>query len=515
MKKVMGPLCKQLNTILDKSDFSNCEFSEIELNTIHSLRLSKRDLPYLDYFPNLEEIVLDLFPSVNNDDILFIGQKFPNLKSLKIKEQNGLFVLNLSLFKELDSLCVIHNDNLLDIIGLDKVTKFTFYDNKDYSNIKQLVDYLLINKNSMVVLDISYYVDVVNTLFELREDVELLTKFTWIESIGLRKYNNYEYTHVEIESLLKHIAFIASKYVYSDDSDIMKFCVLYNWILKNMKFVNEDDPEGENLNLISDVNKVFSYGRGGRLSLAKAFQMLLSFVGIKSSVVYSMGATDVIGMYNGEKVCSLLGESDYAVLRVTLDDKYYYCDIAWDTLINFHGFFDKLRFFLFSKEELKNRHMFVGEGNITNTYSYHGDDCDDLMKKAMDRVKEVDETFEDIERLKPQITGLELNIALLKLNVNDIKLELDKLDMNSEAYKNKLIELTNTEEEIDSISNDLIRLENNRKGIIKSYSNILLDRYLKKEKDNDARYLLEVIEEKRKLLLISDYVAELLMECVK
>lgn len=511
----MGPLCKQLNKILDKEDISNSEFSEAELNTVNSLRLSKRDLPYLDYFPNLEEIELDLFPSVNDDDIIFIGQKFPNLKSLKIKEQNSLFLLNLSLFNNLEELCIIHNDNLLDIVGLEKVNKFTFYDNKDHENIKQLVDYLLINKDSLVVLDIVYYVNIVNILYEMNEDVSLLKSFTWIESIGLRKYLNYEYNNIEIESLMKHISYIASKYVYSDDSDIMKFCVLYNWVLKNMKFVNEDDPQNENLSLISDVNKVFSYGRGGRLSLAKAFQMLLGFVGIKSSVVYSLGATDVIGMYNGEKVCSLLGESDYAVLRVTLDGKYYYCDIAWDTLINFHGFFDKLRFFLFSKEELKSRHKFVGEGNIINSYSYHGDDCDDLMKKAVDRVKEVDETFDDIERLKPEITGMELNLALLKLNINDIKLELDSLDMNSEAYKKKFLELTDIEEQIDTISNDLIRLENNRDGIVKSYSNLLLDRYLKNDRDKDLNTLNSIIEEKKKLLLISDYIADLLKQCIK
>ena len=158
--------------------------------------------------------------------------------------------------------CIIHNDNLLDIVGLEKVNKFTFYDNKDYENIKQLVDYLLINKDSLVVLDIVYYVNIVNILYEMNEDVSLLKSFTWIESIGLRKYLNYEYNNIEIESLMKHISYIASKYVYSDDSDIMKFCVLYNWVLKNMKFVNEDDPQNENLSLISDVNKVFSYGRG-------------------------------------------------------------------------------------------------------------------------------------------------------------------------------------------------------------------------------------------------------------
>ena len=514
MKKIVGPLSKQLNDIL-KKDMNNTEFLEEELETILSLRLSKRDLPYLDYFKELEELELDSFPSINNEDILFIGQKMPNLRSLKIKEQNALFLLNLSLFKNLEELCLIHNDNLLDIVGIEKIKRFTFYDNKDYANIRQIVDLLLANEDAIVTLDITYYVNIVNILYDLKIDVSLLDRFTWIESIGLRKYNTYEYSNSEIDSLLKHVSYIASRYVYSTDNDLMKFCVLYTWVINNMKFVNEDDPEGENLSLISNVNKVFSYGRGGRLSLAKAFQMLLTFVGIKSSVVYSMGATDVIGYFNGEKVCSLLGESDYAVLRVTLDNKDYYCDIAWDTLINFHGFFDQLRFFLFSKNELKTRHKFVGEGNIENTYSYHGDDCDELIKSAKERIKEVDEIFEDIERLKPDITGKELNIAILKLKINDIKNELDKLEINSEDYKKKMLELTDLEDQIDSISTELVRLENNREGIIRSYSNLLLDRYMNKEKNLSKQEILDILEKKERILLISEYIAELLKECIK
>lgn len=515
MKKIIGVLSKQLNSILNKDDKNNTNFSEEELATIKSLKISKRDLPYLDYFKGLEEIEISSFPSINNEDVLFIGQKLPNIKSLKIKEQNALFLLNLSLFQNLEDLCIIHNDNILDIIGVEKLKKFTFYDNKDYANIKQIVDLVLVNQDAVITLDIVYYVSIVNILYELNIDDNILDRFTWIESIGLRKYNTYEYSNSEIDSLLKFISYIASKYIYSSDDDIMKFCVLYSWMINNMKFVNEDDPEDENLNLISNVNKAFSYNRGGRLSLAKAFQMLLSFVGIKSSVVYSMGATDVIGFYNGEKVCSLLGESDYAVLRVTLEDKDYYCDIAWDTLINFHGFFDQLRFFLFSKNELKARHKFVGEGNIENTYSYHGDDCDDLMKKAKERIAEVDEVFEDIERLKPDITGKELNIAILKLRINDLKNEIDKLEINSEEYKSKLMELTGVEEQMDSISGELVRLENNREGIIRSYSNLLINRYIKDIIDLPKEEIIGVLDKKEKILLISDYIAELLKECVK
>ncbi|MGN1371619.1 MAG: hypothetical protein ACI4XM_05040 [Candidatus Coprovivens sp.] len=514
MKNIEGLLGRQLNALFNK-DFSNTEFSDEELNMVKSINISKRDLSYLELFNNLEELEIDSFPSVNNEDILYIGRKQPFLKKLKIKEQNALFLLNLSLFKNLEELCLIHNDNIIDISGLNRIKRFTFYDNKDYNNIRQIVDLLLKNKDSIITLDITYYINIVKVLFDMKVDIDILNGVSWIESIGLRRYNTYQYSNSEIDSLFKCISYISSKYVYSNDDDITKFSVLYTWMVNNIKFINEDDSEGENLSLISNVNKVFSYGRGGRLTLAKAFQLLLSFVGIKSSVVYSMGANEVIGYYNGEKVCSLLGESDYAVLRVTLDNKDYYCDIAWDTLINFHGFFEQLRFFLFSKTELKTRHRFVGEGNIVKTYSYHGDDCDEVIKKARERIKEVDEIFSDIERLDPKILGSEFNISLIKIDINDIKNELDNLEIGSQEYKNKMAEMIDLEDKIDNISNELIRFENSRDGIIKNYANLLLSRYLPGNDKLDKQNIIELLDKKKHMLLISEYIVELLKKCLK
>lgn len=514
MKRISGLLSKQLNQILNK-DIDNTTFLESELSSIKSIKLSKRDLPYLDYLENVEDLTIDAFPSVTNDDILFIGQKLSKVKSLKIKEQNALFDLDLSVFKNLDNLCLIHNDNLTSIKGLKEFGRFTFYNNKDFSDIKQIVDYIINYKNTKLTLDITYYIDVVDMLYDETKDLSILDNVTWIETIGLRKYITYEYTNKEIESLMKHVSYIVSKYVYTTDSEIERFAILYNWAINNLRFVNEDDPEGENLSLISNVNKVFSYSRGGRLTLAKAFQMLLSFAGIKSSVVYSMGATDVIGYYNGERVCSLLGESDYAVLRVSLDDKYYYCDVAWDAFINYHGFFDKLRFFLFSKNELKVRHKFVGEGNIESSFSYHGDDCDELLSFADKRIIEVDEMFSDIERLKPDITGKELSIAITKLKINDLKNEIDKLDMNSTQYKDKILELTSLEEEIDKLSADIVRLENEKFGIVDSYANLLLRRYLSDDIHLSLDKLEEILLKKEKTLVMSEYVSDLLRQCLK
>ncbi len=514
MINISGSLASKFNKILNKSN-DNTLFSDFELSTIKKISLSKKDLDHLSYLNNVEVLELDSFPSVVNEDIEMIASKLTRLRGLKIKEQNALFNLDLTPLQHLEELCLIHNDNLVNITGLDKIRRFTFYDNKDFEDIIQIVDFLLNNQNSTITLDVSYYIDIVNILFERNIDVILLSRFTWVESSGLRRYHTYEYTNAELDSMLKVISSVVSKYIYATDGDIEKFGVLYNWMINNIKFVNEDDPKLENINLVSNVNKVFNFGKGGRLSYAKAFQMLLSFAGIKSSVVYSLGAIDDIGTYNGEKIYSLLGESDYAVLRVTLDGRDYYCDVAWDALMLELGYYDKLRLFLFSKNELKIRHKFVGEANITNTHSYRGDDSDDLIVFANDRLREVMETFDDIERLKPEIDGIGLNIAISKSRIREIKSDLDNLDNVSNDYRNRQEELDKLEDQIDLDEAELIRLENARKSIVFNYSKILVNRYLDGYRELDYKELMNVLSKKEEIKLLSDYMYKLLKLCVK
>ena len=514
MINISGSLASKFNKLLNKDD-DNALFSDFELSSIKKIDLSKNELEYLDYLSNIEILELQSFPSVTNEDIDMIANKCIKLRGLKIKEQNALFDLDLTPLQRLEELCLIHNDNLVNITGLDKIRRFTFYDNKDFEDIKQIVDFLLNNQKSTITLDVSYYIDIVNILFERNIDVSLLSRFSWVESAGLRRYHTYEYTNAEIDSMLKVISSVVSKYVYATDGDIEKFGVLYNWMINNIKFVNEDDPKLENLNLVSNVNKVFNFGKGGRLSYAKAFQMLLSFAGIKSSVVYSLGAIDDIGVYNGEKIYSLLGESDYAVLRVTLDGRDYYCDVAWDALVLEHGHYDKLRLFLFSKNELKIRHKFVGEANIINTHSYRGDDSDDLIMFANDRLKEVNETFNDIERLKPEIDGIGLNIAISKSRIREIKSDLDNLDFTSYEYDFRVQELDKLEDQIDIDEAELIRLENARKNIVFNYSKILVNRYLDCYRTLDYGELMDVLDKKEEIKLLSNYMYKLLKLCVK
>ena len=135
MIQIKGSLASKLNTILGK-DTSNEIFSDFELSTIKKISLSKKEFDYLERFENVEILELDAFPSITNDDVDLIASKLKKLKGLKIKEQNALFQLDLTNLQFLEELCLIHNDNLTEIVGLDKIRRFTFYDNKDFNDLE-------------------------------------------------------------------------------------------------------------------------------------------------------------------------------------------------------------------------------------------------------------------------------------------------------------------------------------------------------------------------------------------
>lgn len=458
--------------------------TEEHINKITHLKVSKNDIEYLDRLPNLISIDLESFPSITNEDLEQLANKLPNLKSLKIKEQSALIDIDFSIFHNLEDLCLIHNENLETITEVNKLKQFTFYDNKDFKDNKQIVDIILNNPNIEYLLDILYYIDLIKYIEQNPSTKLDLTAISWVDSIGLRKYVIHEYTNEEIDNLMSHISYIVSKYIHKTDGDIEKFGILYRYMINNVTFLNEDDPKGDKelIDRVNNIYKVYNFGKGGRLSYAKAFQMLLAYAGVKSSVVYSLGALDAIGYYNGQKIYSLLGTSDYALLRVTLDDKYYYTDISWDSMVNYYRYFDELRLFLVSKEELQIRHKFVGEGNIENTYSYHGDDSDDLIMFSIERIKETDDIFNDITRLDSKIAAEELNKALLantEDNINKINLIDHNIrnytDMKLNAIRNHLDYFSShyfTKEELALSNSELLDLLKNR------LDNKLLSKYV-------------------------------------
>lgn len=507
-------LKKQLQSRIELESGSNL-VDENLLKTIRSICLSKNDLHFLRYFSALEELELDVFPSIDQNDILFIAQSAPHLKSLKIQEQNAIFVLDITPLKELERLVLVHNDNLVKLVGGEHLKKFVFYDNKDFRDVFQLVDLISKTNDCQFVLDIVYYVSVIRTLLHIPNGDVLISRISWIESVGLRKFKIHEYSLEEVKYLVDYATYVVSKYIFVTDGDYEKFGILYRWMIQNIHFINEDDPKESNLENVKSIFDVFKYKEGGRLSYAKAFQFLLSFVDIPSSVVYSMGASEKIGYYNGKSVYSLLGTSDYALLRIELDGKYYYCDIAWDFMVDGYKYFDVLRLFLVSKDELRLSHKFVGEGNITSTYSYHGDDCDELLLFSNDRLHEVNEILDDIEREKPRIDGAYVNCKLLRENLDTLKKELEEMDSSHANYRSLSKQIEDLKEEIEIEETNYVRYLNLRENIIKSYSSYFLRHYLGTSSASDKNNLIELLKVKRHNFTLSDYMFSLLEECIK
>ena len=197
-------------------------FTQEQLDKVTYLKVTKDDINYLNLFPNLNKIDFETFPSLTLEDLDIVNKLVPKLSCLKIKEQSALINVDFKIFNNLEELCVIHNENLEYIGSLPKLKKLTFYDNKDFNDNKQIVDFLRDNPNCECLLDVIHYVDVIKE-YENTNDKINTTNVSWVDSFGLRKYLIHEYTQDELDNLMTYIVFIVSKYIHKTDGDIEKF----------------------------------------------------------------------------------------------------------------------------------------------------------------------------------------------------------------------------------------------------------------------------------------------------
>lgn len=498
---VSNSLTKEICKILQLSyeERKDQGFTIEELAKVKIVSISKMDIKYLEYFTNLEFLTINGFPSINDKDLEEIKLLPIHITKLEIAEQSGLFNIDLKGFEYLDSLTIIHNENLVKIDNIGNIKEFVMYDNKEYYDIDLLWE--IMKKDIKCTYDFTYYYAIYRKCKLETGSIELLDKNKWIECYGLRTYFIHECNKEERKNLTDYFNENCSKYLFSLDSDYIKLGVLYDWMISHIKFSNVEE-----LSIYSDLStyKVFDSKKGFRLSYAKAFQMLLGYVGIKSVVVYSVGAMNSIGMYNGEQVYSLLGSSDYALLRVNLDNKDYYLDISWDSMMAGLPYYDELRLFLVSKEELKLRHHLVGEANVVQSYSYHGDDSDDLLMFVKDRIRNVDLLFKDLRRVDPDIKGTEISISLYNGEIKNLENRLDLLNSNSKEYRDTLVEIDDLKDILEEEQSKLFRFHQQFNNIVKNYSYEI-----------KSHYWVEGLDLNDKYLLLSKYLVGILRQVVE
>ncbi len=455
---------------------------DISLDLIKSLSVKKDDIQYLDQIPNLINVSLESFPSVNLDDLLLLNKKVPYLKSLTITEQSALFEVDFSVFPKLSEIRLFRNDNLTKISGIEYIQKLEVLGNRsimDYDSI-----YYLLSRDCELTLDLSFYYIFLKMLYDNKQSVVLLEKVNWIENGGYKKQFQFPYKSYHLSDVTNMIQLICSRYVFKQDSDLVKFSVLYKWYLDNIRFENVSEKNDEEISSYHVLN----YSLGKRVSYANTFCLMLSYVGIDARVVYSIDTLDSIGNFDGQKVYSVLGASDYALIRVVIDGKTYYVDIAWDAYLKEFKKLDFNRIYLCSKEEIKKNHNIIGEGNVINSSSYHGDDADDILERIERRNHNVDVILNEIDADDPSIEGKKVSIEYSRNRISELKEKAIQLDPLSEEYK--MIQKDIIHLEVDN-KEDVRKLntfiENKNKAVIK-YTDFIMNSYYTDDYETKYEY---------------------------
>lgn len=455
-------------SVTKQTGFSNIEDN---LSLINKLSVGKKDIKYLSIFPNLEEITFKSFPSIRNEDLQLVNKLVPNLKRLYIIEQNALFEIDLSIFSNLEEIHVLHCDNIKSILHLDRIHTIELVGNRNLTNLESI--FSAIFNDTVLKLDIKYLYDLRRYFFENKQNVDLFERVTWVEGIGLKDHKEFVYKKYMLEELTKMFNEIYYRYVFVNDDDLFKFSVLYKWFIENVRFENVSDKSETSVPSFSVIN----YGIGNRVTYANAFNLLLCMAGIKSTVVYSIDSLDSIGKFNGKDAYSVLGASDYALLRVEINGQTYYADVAWDAYVTSFNKFDAAKVYLSSKDEIRQIHNIVGESSIMESSSYHGDDADDELELVERRISNVDVILNDIDMSLPSIDGKMVNIEFNKSEIERLKDSMELVDKDSDEYKKMEEDIINMSVEIKEYTTKLNEFKKEREKDIVKYKDFIMNSY--------------------------------------
>lgn len=490
---------------------SKLSFAEEDLLDIVKLSLTKEDIEYLRYFPNLESVEFKEFPSITQNELDEVATYVPKIKELILTSQSALLTLDLEMFFFLERLSIVSNDNLVEIFNLDKLNRLvevTIYDNKklDISNIYDLISTLKVSYN----LDLIYYYPLVN--YYIDKDIDLGDKFydkvSFIDCYGIRNVHVKILKKDALFSLLNNINDIVSLYCYKNDEDFKKFNVLHKWMLDNIIFINEDVEE--NLDYYGVVD-AFVFKKAGRLSYARLFQLLLLSAGVKAELVYSSSVTDLIGKYNDIEILPFEGDGDYAIVKCELDNKSYYTDIAWNKRTLENHCYNDLKILLVSKDELLLKHNIVGDGIVSRSASINAKVIEEINDEVDKIIHDVDYLFRETSISDPSVNNSAMMFAENNSEIEELKKKINAEEVGTELYNSLVEELISLEKMINSYNNILIKYNNSQKEIVSKYSDFILTNYLGFiSVDRLDSGVLRKLELRKKYHVVSNYLYDLL-----
>lgn len=434
----------------------NQTFLAEELEYITSLNLRSADIRCLGYFKNLETLIIDSFPSINDNDFRIISQNCPRLRTLVLKNQAGLKHMDVSSFRLLQSLSVVSNEHLVEVSGLEDLTNIDnieFYDNVGYKNIETILDYVLDLKRDLnkVNLDVLYYVDMNSKLLNKTEDYETYRsyfdeKFSWSEKIGFKRQSTFEYTTGNMQTAYKNAMKVVRQCFDKHSSDIQNFVNIYLWMTKNVNLVLSDDSYK-----YSGTPESLSKGETNAMTFAKIIQFVARIVGIE---IYDINNIDspVKEIRDEQGTAYMIPENDYFILRTQFDDKIAYSDPVLDSLITQASNNVSTKYLLLSKVSFLRDHRIVGELSIPNHSEIGAAYKNKLVENAFASFK-AKPVYEE-KRMKSytdRVVSLKFDNCILNAKAALYQAQMSDDSLTFDAYKelkNKLAANTREREKI-------------------------------------------------------------------
>lgn len=376
------------------------KFTKEELSKITKLKISNggiKNISELEHCTNLKELeigssVAKKMTNVNSsyrhdpiNDYKFMQiaitdfsviEKLSNLEYLKIENVSTISNLDLSNLKNLYLLDLSNNQNLTNVKGLEdleKLVELKLFRN----NIKNSIDLekLLQQDLNDVQLDFDLYPNLVKTNPNIYEVIckykNSGCSFKFSENLSGLKTNDI--LPIKMEEMHKKAQGIIEQIVKEDYSEIEKLVAIYYYLLNNVSYDWERlNASKNNENIYSKNGEVIvsgetlkanydrrnsSYnaimeGKSVCEGYTNMMHYLLNIVGIDSRTV-SCNISEANIEYVGYN-------SNHSIIRVNIDNGWYYFDPTNDGLDN------NIKYFFKTKEEINKTHKLSMDEVIIN-----------------------------------------------------------------------------------------------------------------------------------------------------
>lgn len=383
----------------------NMQFIEEELTYIDKLIIDSDILPYLKYFPNVKEIILNGDRSINQKQFDEIINMYPNIKSLTIVDQKVSYI-DVSNLKELEVLNLNSNRDLVRITGLEKlnkIKKISIFGNQslNVNSINTLINqtYKYIKElGSKCEYDVLYIHDFMNYINSKGISLDSLKdSLTWAEheKSGVEmRMNDITYTTDELLKGYNKALDVVYKYIDEEDTLEQKYAILYQWMCENVVYDRSIyDPKVERDTKLTNgsVNGLVN-GKCVCQGYTKAMQLLLKVCGIYSDDILCRTKDEenskktFLGIYDGSKHAD---DTNHSILKVYLGRNTCYSDVTWDAGRYQRG--KEREYFLLSQDDMSKDHKMYYEQDIVDIYrTVPREEQDRLLKFASERIKTVD-----------------------------------------------------------------------------------------------------------------------------